>query len=63
MVDITTVKEGTILVFKKPHPCKGTEWKVLRTGIDFKLECCTCKRQIVIPRIELVKRIKNIKAL
>lgn len=61
MIDVTLIKVGTILVFKKKHPCGGFEWKVLRTGIDFKLECATCHHVIVIPRIEAVKRIKEIK--
>ena len=35
-----------ILVFKKNHPCGGNTWKVIRYGVDCKLECCTCKRII-----------------
>lgn len=60
MLDITTVKLGTILEFKKPHPCGGYTWKVLRTGVDFKLECTTCKHIIMIERINVEKRIKKI---
>lgn len=48
-----------ILEFKKPHPCGGKTWKVKRIGVDFKLECTTCGRLIMIPRIEVMKRIKN----
>ncbi len=60
MIDITTVKIDSILEFKKPHPCGGKTWKVLRIGIDFKLECTTCKRQIMITRLDTTKRIKKI---
>ena len=49
---------GDILVFKKKHPCGSNEWKVLKTGVDYKLECVGCKRQIIIPRIELKKKVK-----
>ena len=52
MIDPTTIKVDDILKFKKPHPCGGYTWKVLRIGIDYKLECTTCKRVIMIPRIE-----------
>lgn len=52
------IKVGDIITFKKPHPCGGTTWKVLRIGIDFKLECTTCGRQIMIPRIDVYKRMK-----
>ena len=62
MIDITTIVVGDILKFKKPHPCGGFEWKVLRTGIDFKLECTKCQRVIMIPRIDAVKRIKEKKS-
>ena len=59
MIDPTTIKVDDILKFKKPHPCGGYTWKVLRIGIDYKLECTTCKRVIMIPRIEALKRIKE----
>lgn len=60
MIDITLVKVNTILEFKKPHPCGGKTWKVLRIGIDFKLECTTCNRQIFISRLDVTKRIKKV---
>lgn len=60
MIDITQVKVNTILEFKKPHPCGGFAWKVLRTGIDFKLECVKCSRVIMISRLDTTKRIKKI---
>ena len=44
MLDPTTVKVGDIITFKKNHPCGGNNWKVLRIGVDWKLECTTCKR-------------------
>jgi hypothetical protein len=50
---------GDILEFKKFHPCGGKDWKVIRTGVDFKLECTTCKRVIIIPRVELNKKVKK----
>lgn len=58
MIDPTTIKVNDIITFKKPHPCGGKTWKVLRIGVDFKLECTTCKRVIMIPRIDALKRIK-----
>ena len=47
-----------IIKFKKPHPCGGFEWKVKRIGVDMKLECTTCGRVVMIPRIDVLKRIK-----
>lgn len=60
MIDITLVKVDSLIEFKKAHPCGGKIWKVLRTGIDFKLECVTCNRIIMIPRVDVTKRIKKI---
>ncbi len=50
---------GDILEFKKEHPCKSKNWIVLKIGVDYKLECCICKRQIIIPRVELPKKVKK----
>ena len=55
------IKIGDIIIFKKQHPCGGNSWKVLRVGIDFKLECTTCKHQIMITRLNIYKRMKVIK--
>lgn len=50
---------GDILEFKKTHPCGGKQWKIVRVGVDCKLECTTCKRIIIIPRIEIAKKMKK----
>lgn len=56
MINATDVLVGDILKFKKNHPCGGFTWKVLRIGIDYKLECTTCKRIIMITRLDALKR-------
>ncbi len=48
-----------ILQFKKKHPCGSDTWRVLKIGVDYKLECCGCKRQIIIARVELKKKVKK----
>lgn len=60
MIDITLIEIGSLIEFKKQHPCGGKIWKVLRIGIDFKLECTTCQRVITIARLDVKKRIKKI---
>lgn len=50
-----------IITFKKPHPCGGFTWQVKRIGVDMKLECTTCKRMIMIPRVDVIKRLKQVK--
>lgn len=56
---IINFEVGTNLEFRKPHPCGGSTWKVLRSGVDYKLRCVTCGRIIMMSRIELAKRIKK----
>ncbi len=52
---------GSIVVMKKVHPCGSNEWKIIRVGADIKIECCTCGRVVMIPRIEFNKKIKKVK--
>jgi len=47
---------------RKPHPCGGYEWKVVRLGADIGLECCTCNRRVLLTRRELGHRLKMILA-
>lgn len=56
MIEATSVELGDILKFKKKHPCGGSTWKVLRTGIDYKLECTICKRVVMMSRVDALKR-------
>ena len=51
---------GTVLEFKKEHPCGSKKWKVLSVGVMYKLECLGCKRMILLPRIDLKKRVKKV---
>lgn len=46
-------------MLRKPHPCGGNEWKVIRLGADIGLECQKCKRQVLLPRRELAHRFKK----
>jgi len=51
---------GDIVELKKQHPCGGHQWRVLRTGIDFRIECLTCGRVVMVPRTKLEKAIKRL---
>lgn len=57
---INNYSEGDKLVFKKNHPCGGNTWIVLKYGVDCKIECTTCKRVIILSRLEISKRIKKV---
>jgi len=51
---------GDIVKLKKPHPCGGYEWEVMRTGMDFRIKCLTCGHQVMISRPNFEKRVKKI---
>lgn len=48
-----------ILRLRKPHPCGGFEWKVVRLGADIGLECLTCGHRVLLTRRELSHRMKK----
>lgn len=49
-----------ILVMKKTHPCGECRWEVLRTGMDFRLRCLGCGREVMLPRSKAEKCIRQI---
>lgn len=55
------VRLGDVLEMKKPHPCGSREWKVLRTGMDFRLKCLGCGHEILTPRSKAEKNIRKIR--
>lgn len=51
-----------VLRLRKPHPCGGYEWRVVRLGADIGLQCLTCDRRVLLTRREVEKRTKTIVA-
>ena len=51
---------GDILRLRKPHPCGGYEWRVVRLGADIGLECLTCGRRVLLDRRSLKNRLKTV---
>lgn len=51
---------GDVVELKKKHPCGSKEWKVLRTGVDFRIKCLGCDHEVWVPRNKLEKRIKKV---
>lgn len=54
------VQVGDRLIMKKKHPCGSNEFSVLRSGMDFRLKCCGCGREVMVPRIKIEKNIKKV---
>ncbi|HEX3043261.1 MAG TPA: DUF951 domain-containing protein [Bacillota bacterium] len=51
---------GDIVKMRKTHPCGGTEWEVLRVGMDFRIKCLGCGRVVMLSRPKFEKAVKNI---
>lgn len=51
---------GDIIFLGKPHPCGSHEWEILRVGMDFRLKCLKCGRQVQLLRGEVEKRCRRI---
>lgn len=55
------VKVGDEVTLKKGHPCGANHWEILRTGVDFKLECRGCGKQVWLTRLDFDKRVRKIR--
>ena len=56
---LVELRMDDIVRLKKPHPCGGSDWRVVRLGADIGLKCQTCDRRILLPRRELARRMKG----
>ncbi|MFA5381056.1 MAG: DUF951 domain-containing protein [Candidatus Izemoplasmatales bacterium] len=54
------IKQGSVVVLKKGHPCGTNKWEIIRFGVDCKIKCLGCGRIVLIERMELRKAIKKI---
>lgn len=50
---------GDVVRLKKPHPCGGYDWTVVRLGADIGLRCLVCGRRVLLPRREVERRLKQ----
>lgn len=53
------VNVGDRVEMKKPHPCGGKTFRILRIGMDFKIKCEKCGREVMAPRNKIEKNIKK----
>lgn len=49
---------GDVVRLKKPHPCGGFDWRVVRLGADIGIKCQTCGRRVLLPRRDLERRMR-----
>ncbi|MBO5574017.1 MAG: DUF951 domain-containing protein [Clostridium sp.] len=52
---------GDIIKMKKAHPCGSQEWKILRVGADFRLQCMGCGHQVMMARRLVEKNVRGVR--
>ena len=48
------------VIMKKPHACGTNEWIITRMGVDIKIKCIKCTREIMMDRLEFKKKLKGV---
>ncbi len=48
------------VIMKKPHACGTNLWIITRMGVDIKLKCVACNREIMLDRLVFEKKLKKI---
>ncbi len=56
----TKYKLNDNVIMKKPHACGSNEWMISRLGIDVKIKCNNCNREILMERLEFEKKLKKV---
>ena len=51
---------GDMIMTRKPHPCGGNLWTVVRTGADIKIRCNTCGHVVMLDREKFIRRRKSV---
>jgi hypothetical protein len=53
------IRLGDIVQMRKPHPCGGDTWRVVRLGAEIGIRCTTCQRRVLLPRSTFERRVKK----
>lgn len=50
---------GDTILTRKKHPCGASSFEVLRVGMDFKIRCTGCGREVMLPRAKIERTSKR----
>ncbi len=53
-------KLNDLVEMKKNHACGTNKWQVTRMGVDIKIKCVNCGREIMMDRLEFEKKLKKV---
>ncbi len=55
-----TFNLGDKVIMKKEHACKSNMWTITRVGVDVKIKCDNCGREIMLDRMEFLRKLKKV---
>lgn len=58
--DVMDLKLGDRLVMKKKHPCGADTFLLTRIGMDIKMKCEGCGRELMLPRSKVETAVKRV---
>lgn len=53
-------KLNDIVEMRKPHACQTNKWQITRMGVDIKIKCLNCNREVMMDRLEFEKKLKKV---
>lgn len=48
------------VIMKKQHACGTNLWVITRMGVDIKIKCENCGREIMMDRLEFARKLKKV---
>jgi len=60
VIKVNDYKLNHYVIMKKAHACKTNEWVITRVGVDIKIKCINCQREIMMDRIEFENKLKKV---
>lgn len=56
----TIFKLNDKVIMKKSHACGTNLWVITRMGVDIKIKCVNCGREVMLDRLEFTKKLKKV---
>lgn len=56
----TIFKLNDKVIMKKSHACGTNLWIITRMGVDIKIKCVNCGREVMLDRLEFTKKLKKV---
>lgn len=54
------ISVGDVVKMRKNHPCGGSEWELMRVGMDVRIKCLKCGRVVMLERAAFEKNVKAV---